>query len=137
MTDGVAVTADGRVMPAAEPDVAALSAGLGAALRAAGLPAGSRIVLEKPFGEDLDSAVSLNQVLGQGMSEQEVFRVDHFLAMTTVQNLLGFRLANRILEPIWNSMHIAEVVHLALKSLSRDCPPGLRWLLTGEPHFRA
>ena len=79
------------------------------ALRAAGLPADSRVVLEKPFGEDLVSAVSLNGILAEGMSEQEVFRVDHFLAMTTVQNLLGFRLANRILEPIWNSMHIAEV----------------------------
>jgi glucose-6-phosphate 1-dehydrogenase len=43
------------------------------------------------------------------MSEQEVFRVDHFLAMTTVQNVLGFRMANRIIEPIWNSAHIAEV----------------------------
>jgi glucose-6-phosphate 1-dehydrogenase len=80
-----------------------------AALQAAGLPAGSRIVLEKPFGEDLASAVSLNRVLAQHLSEQEVFRVDHFLAMTTVQNLLGFRLANRILEPIWNSTHIAAV----------------------------
>jgi glucose-6-phosphate 1-dehydrogenase len=80
-----------------------------AALRAARLPAGSRVILEKPFGEDLASAVSLNRDLAAAMSEQEVFRVDHFLAMTTVQNLLGFRLANRILEPIWNSMHIAAV----------------------------
>ena len=79
------------------------------ALRAAGLPADSRVVLEKPFGEDLASAVSLNGVLAEGMSEEEVFRVDHFLAMTTVQNLLGLRLANRILEPTWNSLHIAEV----------------------------
>jgi len=79
------------------------------ALRAAGLPAGSRVVLEKPFGEDLESAVNLNRVLAEGMSEQEVFRVDHFLAMRTVQNVLGFRLANRILEPLWNSTHIAAV----------------------------
>ncbi|MBO0819757.1 MAG: glucose-6-phosphate dehydrogenase [Nocardiopsaceae bacterium] len=79
------------------------------ALRAAGLPAGSRIVLEKPFGEDLPSAASLNRLLAETMSEREVFRVDHFLAMTTVQNVLGFRLANRMLEPIWNSSHIASV----------------------------
>jgi glucose-6-phosphate 1-dehydrogenase len=79
------------------------------ALRAVGLPAGSRIVLEKPFGEDLASAASLNRLLAETMSEREVFRVDHFLAMTTVQNVLGFRLANRMLEPIWNSSHIAEV----------------------------
>ena len=79
------------------------------ALRDSGLPAGSRIVLEKPFGEDLASATSLNRLLAETAGEQEVFRVDHFLAMTTVQNVLGFRLANRLLEPVWNSSHIAEV----------------------------
>jgi glucose-6-phosphate 1-dehydrogenase len=78
-------------------------------LHEAGLPAGSRIVLEKPFGEDLDSAVALNKLLADVLPEQAVFRVDHFLAMATVQNLLGTRLANRILEPLWNSAHIAEV----------------------------
>ncbi len=79
------------------------------ALRAAGLPDGSRIILEKPFGEDLASAVALNRLLAGVLPEQAVFRVDHFLAMTTVQNILGFRLANRILEPVWNSAHIAEI----------------------------
>jgi glucose-6-phosphate 1-dehydrogenase len=79
------------------------------ALRDAGLPAGSRIVLEKPFGEDLASAVSLNRLLAQTLPERDVFRVDHFLAMTTVQNVLGSRLANRVIEPIWNSSHIAAV----------------------------
>ncbi|MEV6987022.1 glucose-6-phosphate dehydrogenase [Sphaerisporangium sp. NPDC051017] len=80
-----------------------------AALRGAGLVPGSRIVLEKPFGEDLDSAVALNRLLSEVVPEQAVFRVDHFLAMTTVQNVLGSRLANRVLESIWNSAHIAEV----------------------------
>ncbi|WP_028801142.1 glucose-6-phosphate dehydrogenase [Streptomyces sp. 142MFCol3.1] len=79
------------------------------ALHAAGLPARSRIVLEKPFGEDLASAQELNRLLADLVPEQAVFRVDHFLAMTTVQNVLGSRLANRVLEPIWNSTHIAEV----------------------------
>ncbi|SFD71651.1 glucose-6-phosphate dehydrogenase [Streptomyces aidingensis] len=78
-------------------------------LHQAGLPAGSRIVLEKPFGEDLAGARELNRLLGRLVPEQAVFRVDHFLAMTTVQNVLGSRLANRMLEPIWNSTHIAEV----------------------------
>jgi glucose-6-phosphate 1-dehydrogenase len=87
----------------------AIFPGAVAALGAANLPPGSRIVLEKPFGEDLDSAVELNRLLTGVVSEQEVFRVDHFLAMTTVQNVLGSRLANRVLEPIWNSSHIAEV----------------------------
>jgi glucose-6-phosphate 1-dehydrogenase len=79
------------------------------ALHDAGLPAGSRIVLEKPFGVDLASATELNRLLADTLTEQAVFRVDHFLAMTTVQNLLGSRLANRVFEPIWNSTHIAEV----------------------------
>ncbi|MBC6463112.1 glucose-6-phosphate dehydrogenase, partial [Actinomadura sp. HBU206391] len=56
-----------------------------------GLPSGSRIVLEKPFGEHLDSAVELNRLLADLVPEQAVFRVDHFLAMTTVQNVLGSR----------------------------------------------
>jgi glucose-6-phosphate 1-dehydrogenase len=79
------------------------------ALHDAGLPEGSRIVLEKPFGEDLGSAIELNRLLADTLHEQAVFRVDHFLAMTTVQNLLGTRLANRVFEPIWNSAHIAEI----------------------------
>ena len=79
------------------------------ALRDAPLPPGSRLVLEKPFGEDLGSAVELNRLLSGFLAEEAVFRVDHFLAMRTVQNILGARLANRVLEPIWNSTHIAEV----------------------------
>jgi glucose-6-phosphate 1-dehydrogenase len=79
------------------------------ALHDAGLPDGSRIVLEKPFGEDLASAIELNRLLADTLPEQAVFRVDHFLAMTTVQNLLGTRLANRVFEPIWNSAHVGEI----------------------------
>ena len=87
----------------------AIFPGAVSALRDSGLPAGSRIVLEKPFGEDLASAASLNRLLAETVPEREVFRVDHFLAMTTVQNVLSFRLANRVLEPIWNSSHIDRV----------------------------
>jgi glucose-6-phosphate 1-dehydrogenase len=79
------------------------------ALHHAGLPADSEVVLEKPFGEDLDSARALNRLLAEGFDERHVFRVDHFLAMTTVQNVLGTRLANRVLEPIWTSAHIEEI----------------------------
>ncbi|MEU6747758.1 glucose-6-phosphate dehydrogenase [Spirillospora sp. NPDC046719] len=79
------------------------------AVRGAGLPPGSRLVLEKPFGENLADAQELNRLLSEVVPEQAVFRVDHFLAMTTVQNLLGSRLANRVLEPLWNSAHIAEI----------------------------
>src|SRR5262249_40718911 len=64
---------------------------------------------EKPFGENLAEAAELNTLLSGMIPEEAVFRVDHFLAMTTVQNILGTRLANRMLEPIWNSTHIAEI----------------------------
>jgi glucose-6-phosphate 1-dehydrogenase len=79
------------------------------ALYRAGLPDDSRVVLEKPFGEDLDSARALNRLLAEQLDERHVFRVDHFLAMSTVQNILGARLANRVLEPLWNSAHIEEI----------------------------
>jgi glucose-6-phosphate 1-dehydrogenase len=79
------------------------------ALHRAGLPAESEVVLEKPFGEDLESARALNRLLAERMDERHVFRVDHFLAMSTVQNVLGTRLANRVLEPIWNAGHIDEI----------------------------
>jgi glucose-6-phosphate 1-dehydrogenase len=79
------------------------------ALHGAGLPQGSTIVLEKPFGADLAEATELNTMLSGLIPEEAVFRVDHFLALTTVQNILGTRLANRALEPMWNSAHIAEV----------------------------
>jgi glucose-6-phosphate 1-dehydrogenase len=79
------------------------------AIHRVGLPADSQVVLEKPFGEDLDSARALNRLLAQLADERHVFRVDHVLAMTTVQNVLGTRLANRVLEPLWNSAHIEQV----------------------------
>ncbi|WP_031518599.1 glucose-6-phosphate dehydrogenase [Streptomyces sp. NRRL F-5123] len=90
------------------------------ALHEAGLPAGSSIVLEKPFGEDLESARQLNRLLAEVVPEEAVFRVDHFLAMTTVQNVLGSRLANRVLEPLWNSTHIAEVEIVWEESLALE-----------------
>lgn len=86
-----------------------LFSGVVTALHAARLPAGSRIVLEKPFGENLAGARELNRILAEVLPENAVFRVDHFLAMTTVQNILGSRLANRVLEPLWNGVHIDEV----------------------------
>jgi glucose-6-phosphate 1-dehydrogenase len=90
------------------------------ALQEAGLPEDSQVVLEKPFGEDLDSAVELNRLLAGLVDERHVFRVDHFLAMTTVQNVLGTRLANRVLEPIWNSAHIDEIEIVWEESLALE-----------------
>jgi len=82
------------------------------ALGKVGLPTGSRIVLEKPFGTDLQSAVELNELLSRVVGvagEQAIFRVDHALGLATVQNLLGVRLSNRVLEPVWNSAHIRQI----------------------------
>jgi glucose-6-phosphate 1-dehydrogenase len=90
------------------------------ALHGAGLPADSQVVFEKPFGEDLDSAQALNRLVAELVDERHVFRVDHFLAMTTVQNVLGTRLANRVLEPIWNSAHIEEIEIIWEESLALE-----------------
>jgi glucose-6-phosphate 1-dehydrogenase len=75
----------------------------------AGLPEGSRMVVEKPFGEDLASAQALNTLLRDVLPEDAIHRVDHFLGKQTVQNLLGLRFANRLFEPIWNREHIERV----------------------------
>lgn len=80
-----------------------------AALQGAGLPDGSRIVVEKPFGTDLRSARALNDLLGRTFPEGSVFRMDHFLGKQTVQNLLGLRFANRLFEPLWCAEHIERV----------------------------
>jgi glucose-6-phosphate 1-dehydrogenase len=79
------------------------------ALHSAGADPPSIIVLEKPFGEDLASAQALNRLLHETFPERAVFRVDHFLGMQTVQNILGLRFANRLFEPLWNGHHIDRV----------------------------
>jgi glucose-6-phosphate 1-dehydrogenase len=78
-------------------------------LHRAGTAPGSIVVLEKPFGENLGRAIELNRLVSSLYPEQAIFRVDHFLAMATVQNILATRLANRVLEPVWNSAHICRV----------------------------
>ena len=101
----------------------AVPGGRDGAWRAPGSPAGSRIALEKPFGEDLESAVALNRLLRRGAGtagEQAVFRVDHVLGMATVQNLLGLRLANPILEAVWDSDHIEQVEILWEETLALE-----------------
>jgi glucose-6-phosphate 1-dehydrogenase len=84
-------------------------AGAPSALHRARTAPRSIVVLEKPFGEDLAGAIELNHILSNLDPGQAIFRVDHFLAMATVQNLLGTRLANRVLEPIWHCAHISRV----------------------------
>ncbi|HXU59230.1 MAG TPA: glucose-6-phosphate dehydrogenase, partial [Verrucomicrobiae bacterium] len=75
----------------------------------AGLVEGSRIVMEKPFGTDLASAVLLNARLHEVFSEEQIFRIDHFLGKEPAQNILAFRFANGLFEPIWNRNFIDHV----------------------------
>ena len=82
------------------------------ALCDARLPAGSRIALEKPFGESLHDAVELNCVLARAAGEageQAVFRVDHALGMATVQNLLALRRHDLVLAAVWDAEHIEQI----------------------------
>src|SRR6266550_8088761 len=78
-------------------------------LGAAGLADGSRVIIEKPFGTDLASARALNQTLHALFDESQVFRIDHFLGKESVDNILAFRFANGLFEPVWNRKHIAYV----------------------------
>jgi len=75
----------------------------------AGLVERSRIVMEKPFGTDLASAVSLNAKLHEVFGEEQIFRIDHFLGKEPAQNILAFRFANGLFEPIWNRNFIDHV----------------------------
>ena len=69
----------------------------------------SRIVVEKPIGRDLASALALNDQIGEDFGEHQVFRIDHYLGKETVQNLMALRFANALYEPLWNSAHIDHV----------------------------
>ncbi len=78
-------------------------------LRDADLVEGSRIIMEKPFGTDLASAQELNRKLHAVFDEDQVFRIDHFLGKEAAQNILAFRFANGLFEPIWHRNHIDHV----------------------------
>ena len=68
-----------------------------------------RIVIEKPFGTDLDSARSLQETVSDAFNERQVFRIDHYLGKETVQNLLAFRFANVMFEPLWNRNYVDHI----------------------------
>ncbi|NTV12705.1 MAG: glucose-6-phosphate dehydrogenase [Desulfobulbaceae bacterium] len=77
----------------------------------------ARLVVEKPFGHDLESARDLDRVLHQGFKERQIFRIDHYLAKETVQNAVMLRFANGIFEPLWNRNYIDYVGIVAAEEL--------------------
>lgn len=78
-------------------------------LREHDLTEGARVIVEKPFGRDLASACELNETIREVFHEDQVFRIDHFLGKETVENLLTFRFANSLFEPVWNRDKVASV----------------------------
>ena len=78
-------------------------------LSEAQLAGGSRIIMEKPFGTDMESAVALNDALHKVFAEDQIFRIDHFLGKEPAQNILAFRFGNGLFEPIWNRNFIDHV----------------------------
>jgi glucose-6-phosphate 1-dehydrogenase len=81
-------------------------------------PKRSRMVFEKPFGHDLESARTLNETLRRFFSEEQIYRIDHFLGKETVQNILALRFANALFEPIWNAHYIDYVQITAAETVA-------------------
>jgi len=84
---------------------AAIARGLGES----GLNDDARVILEKPFGTDHESAIALNELIHSVLDEEQIFRIDHFLGKEAVQNLLAFRFANGLFEPVWNREFVDHV----------------------------
>jgi glucose-6-phosphate 1-dehydrogenase len=87
----------------------AAMAGIVETLGAAGLAPGARVILEKPFGTDLASALALNETVHGVFAEEQIYRIDHFLGKEAVQNILALRFANGLFEPVWNRDHVDHV----------------------------
>ncbi len=77
----------------------------------------TRVIVEKPFGRDLESARALNGLVGRVLDESQTFRIDHYLGKETVQNILVFRFANSIFEPLWNRKYVDHVEIVAAETV--------------------
>jgi glucose-6-phosphate 1-dehydrogenase len=80
----------------------------------------TRIVVEKPFGHDLDSAKALNATLAAHFSESQIYRIDHYLGKETVQNLMAVRFGNMLFEPLWNSQYVDHIQITVAESVGID-----------------
>jgi glucose-6-phosphate 1-dehydrogenase len=108
--------------PETDPEVIHQLGGSGLARAARGGENGdeqswTRIIVEKPFGHDLASAQKLNRTLGRVFSEDQIYRIDHYMGKETVQNILAFRFANGIFEPLWNQKYIDHVQILVAEDI--------------------
>src|SRR5207249_6436658 len=80
-------------------------------------PSFTRVIIEKPFGRDLESARALNGLVARVLDESQTFRIDHYLGKETVQNILVFRFANSIFEPLWNRKYVDYVEICAMETV--------------------
>ncbi|WP_426229051.1 glucose-6-phosphate dehydrogenase [Pararhizobium sp. DWP3-4] len=84
----------------------------------------TRIVVEKPIGRDLASALELNDTIGKVFKEEQIFRIDHYLGKETVQNLMALRFANTLYEPLWNSSYIDHIQITVAESVGLESRAG-------------
>lgn len=113
------------------PTVALLAVGGLLHMRAGESHAWRRVVIEKPFGHDLPSAVALNRQLHESLREDQLYRIDHYLGKETVQNLLGFRFHNSIFEPLWNRHHVEHIQVTVAEDLGMERGRGGYYDTTG------
>jgi glucose-6-phosphate 1-dehydrogenase len=91
-----------------------------ATLGEAGLAERARVIMEKPFGTDVESARKLNELIHAVLTEEQVFRIDHYLGKEAVQNILAFRFANGLFEPVWNRQFVDHIQFDVPETLSVD-----------------
>jgi glucose-6-phosphate 1-dehydrogenase len=115
---------DLAVPPDLYPVIADLLGRSGLASQNERYPGWSRIIVEKPFGRNLETAVELNATLHDHFAEEQIYRIDHYLAKETVQNTLIFRFANSIFEPVWNRHHVDYVGIVAAEEIGIESRAG-------------